>query len=295
MPRVVEITLRGLVRAVAVDTGRADLQPGDCAVVRTSRGLELAQVRSRPHDAPESAVKGEARTIERKATPDDLRRARTNEAREHDALLVAAEKVAEHDLPMKLISAECTLEGNRIVLHFSAEGRVDFRALVRDLARALRARIELHQVGVRDEAKMRDGLGPCGRSLCCASFLTDFEPVGIRMAKEQDLSLNPQKISGVCSRLMCCLNYEYPHYREVKRCIPKLGSTVQTPKGPGKLTEVNVLSHHAVVTLEEGGRVTVPLASVAVHKPGCPHLSPEGAAEEEEEPIGEDVVPDEEG
>ena len=143
-----------------------------------------------------------------------LRRAQHNRTREREALQVAAKKVAEHGLPMKLISAEATLDGSRLVLHFSAEGRVDFRALVRDLARLLRARIELHQVGVRDEAKMRGGLGPCGRPLCCASFLTDFEPVGIRMAKDQDLSLNPQKISGVCSRLMCCLNYEYTHYRK---------------------------------------------------------------------------------
>ncbi len=125
---------------------------------------------------------------------------------------------------MKLIAAESTLDGRRMVLHFSAEGRVDFRSLVRDLAQALRTRIELHQVGVRDEAKMRGGLGPCGRPLCCASFLGDFEPVGIKMAKEQDLSLNPQKISGVCSRLMCCLNYEYAHYREAKRCLPKVGA-----------------------------------------------------------------------
>ncbi len=294
MPKVVEITLRGLIRGYAIDAKNCGVKPGDQAVVRTARGLELADVRSEPREMPEGAMKGEPRTLERKATADDLRRAQENEARERDALAVAAKKVAEHGLPMKMISAECTLDGGRLVLHFSAEGRVDFRALVRDLARVLRARIELHQVGVRDEAKMRGGLGPCGRPLCCASFLTDFEPVGIRMAKDQDLSLNPQKISGVCSRLMCCLNYEYAHYRESKRCCPRVGSMITTEKGTGKLIEINVIRQEAVVALEEGVRLTLPLADIAVHKPGCPHLSPE-AAVVEDEPLGDDVVPEEEG
>ncbi len=293
MPKVVEVTLRGLVRGQAIDANNSGVKPGECAVVRTARGLELARVRSEPREVPEGEVKGEPRTIERRATAHDLRRAQENEAREHEALLMASAKAAEHGLQMKMISAECTLEGNRMVLHFSAEGRVDFRALVRDLARLLRARIELHQVGVRDEAKMRGGLGPCGRPLCCASFLTDFEPVGIRMAKDQDLSLNPQKISGVCSRLMCCLNYEYGHYRESKRCCPRVGAIVTTEQGTGKLIDLNVLRQEATVLMEEGRRVTMPLSAVAVHKPGCPHRSPQGAAVEEDEPLGGDAVEEE--
>jgi cell fate regulator YaaT (PSP1 superfamily) len=254
MPSAVDVTFRGGVRFRVTGPDQLQVEPGDFVVVRTSRGLELAQVRARPREAAEPA-EGEARTIERKATEHDLRRAQELVAREQQALLVAAQKIAEYGLPMKLVSAEATLDGGRMVLHFSAEGRVDFRALVRDLARALRTRIELHQVGVRDEAKMRGGLGPCGRVLCCASFLAAFAPVGIKMAKEQDLSLNPQKISGVCGRLMCCLNYEYGHYRDSRRCLPKIGSTVQTEKGPGRIAEVNVLRDQVMVSLEEGGRL----------------------------------------
>ena len=173
---------------------------------------------------------------------------------------------------MKMIAAESTLDGQKIVLHFSAENRVDFRGLVRDLAQTLRTRIELHQVGVRDEAKLRGGMGPCGRPLCCATFLGDFDPVGIKMAKEQDLSLNPQKISGTCGRLMCCLNFEYAHYREAKQCLPKVGARIETEKGPGKIQDINVLRNHVTVLLDEGGALELPTAAVAVHKPGCPHL-----------------------
>ncbi len=294
MPKVVDITLRGAVRGLALENGVPGLKPGDRAVVRTARGMELAEIRSLPREEAENALRGEPNTIARRATDDDLRRAEDITARERDALAIATKKVAEHGLPMKLIGAEATLDGGKVVLHFSAEGRVDFRALVRDLARTLRARIELHQVGVRDEARLRGGLGPCGRELCCASFLQDFEPVGIKMAKEQDLSLNPQKISGVCGRLMCCLNYEYQHYREAKRCLPKLGSTIKTPQGQGKITEINVLRNRVTVLLEEGGSVALPMATCAVHKPGCPHCSPGGSAPaEEDEGPGEDALPNE--
>jgi cell fate regulator YaaT (PSP1 superfamily) len=293
MPKVVDIALRGAVRARALENGVPGLKPGDRAVVRTARGMELAEIRSLPREEAESALRGEPNTIARRATDDDLRRAEDITLRERDALAAAVKKVAEHGLPMKLIGAEATLDGGKIVLHFSAEGRVDFRALVRDLARTLRARIELHQVGVRDEARLRGGLGPCGRILCCTSFLQDFEPVGIKMAKEQDLSLNPQKISGVCSRLMCCLNYEYAHYREAKRCLPKLGSTIMTPQGQGKITEINVLRNRVTVLLEEGASVALPLATCAVHKPGCPHLSPGGSAPaEEDDGPDDDVLPE---
>lgn len=271
----------GSVRTAALAGGVPDLKPGDRVVVRTSRGLQIARVRSTPREEPEEAVKAEPNTVQRRVTEDDLRRAESNRARECDALLVAEQKIAEHRLPMKLIGAEATLDGSRIVLHFSAEQRVDFRSLVRDLARTLRARIELHQVGVRDEAKLRGGLGPCGRSLCCVSFLPDFEPVGIRMAKEQDLSLNPQKISGVCGRLMCCLNYEYEHYRDEKRCLPNLRSVINTPKGQGKIIDINVLSNRITVALEDGGTITLPMAACAKHKPGCSHLSGEAGARDE--------------
>jgi cell fate regulator YaaT (PSP1 superfamily) len=264
-----------------------DLTPGDQVLVRTSRGVEIGSVRSAPREIAPDEAPGDLKPIERKATEEDVRRADELGAREREALSIAIRKVSEHKLPMKLIAAESTLDGSKIVFHFSAENRVDFRALVRDLAQALRARIELHQVGVRDEAKLRGGLGPCGRALCCATFLGEFDPVGIKMAKEQDLSLNPQKISGTCGRLMCCLNFEYAHYREAKQCLPKAGARIDTPKGPGKIQEINVLRDRVVVSLNEGGLLELSTADVAVHRPGCPHrcgraLADEGEGQEAE-------------
>ena len=293
MPQVVAVTFRGSLRGRAAERDRREFKPGDCVVVRTGRGLELARVRGRPVEV-EGPVDSDSPVIERLATENDLRRARDNVSREQHALEVAAQKVAEHNLPMKLISAEATLDGGRLVIHFSAEGRVDFRNLVRDLARALHARIELHQIGVRDEARLLGGLGPCGRPLCCTSFLSDFAPVGIKMAKEQDLSLNPQKISGVCSRLMCCLNYEYPHYREARRCLPKIGAVVQTEKGAGKLLEIDVLRDQVTVALEDNTKLTLPAETVAVHKTGCPHQCGRTAPVEIEEDgdLGPEVAPE---
>ncbi len=253
------------------NAGDLDLQPGDQVVARTARGQEIAMVRSGPVEVSERDLRERAKPVLRKATEDDFRKDERQAEREREAMEVAARKVAEHDLPMKLIEAEAMLDGSRIVIHFSVEGRVDFRSLVRDLARALRTRVELHQVGVRDEAKMRGGLGHCGRPLCCATFLTDFDPVGIKMAKEQELSLNPQKISGICGRLMCCLNFEYDFYREARQCIPKTGSRVETEQGPGRITEIDVVRNRAVVALEEGGKVHLSLPELARHKPGCPH------------------------
>ncbi len=273
MPRVVSVCFRRAGRGYRFDAGDLEVKPGDRVVARTSRGIEIGVVRAGPTEAPQDEGDTELRAIVRTATEADLRKDEENAAREREAMEVAAEQVAKHDLPMKLIEAQVTLDRSRIVIHFSAEGRVDFRALVRDLARALRARVELHQVGVRDEAKMRGGLGHCGRLLCCATFLTHFDPVGIKMAKEQDISLNPQKISGVCGRLMCCLNFEYAHYRDAKRCLPKTGGRVETDRGPGKVTEVNVLRNRVVVALDEGGRIELPTAAVARHQPGCPHLA----------------------
>jgi cell fate regulator YaaT (PSP1 superfamily) len=253
MPRIVSVCFRRAGAPHEIDAGDLDLRPGDRVVCRTARGLQIGRVRTAPREAPEPRKKDRPESILRAATEDDLRRAVENEAREREAMAVAAEKVAEHGLPMKLISAESALDSSRMVIHFSAEGRVDFRALVRDLARALRTRVELHQVGVRDEAKMRGGLGHCGRQLCCTTFLTHFDPVGIKMAKAQELSPNPQKISGVCGRLMCCLSFEYEQYRTAKEGVPKVGSRIRTPHGPGKIKEINVLRNRVVVSLEAGG------------------------------------------
>jgi cell fate regulator YaaT (PSP1 superfamily) len=295
MPKVVCVFFRRAGKSYHFDAGDLELAPGDAVVARTARGQEIGTVRSGPREMPEGALREELKPVLRRATEDDLRRAEENLAREKEAMEVAARKVQEHGLDMKLIEAEATLDGSRIVLHFGAEGRVDFRALVRDLARSLRTRVELHQVGVRDEAKMRGGMGHCGRPLCCSTFLTEFDPVGIKMAKEQDLSLNPQKISGICGRLMCCLNFEYEFYREARRCIPKTGSRLETKQGPGRLTEVDAVRNRAVVTLDEGGKLELELEEVAQHKPGCPHDQTSGESRpsrgrprREEEPAEEE-------
>ena len=293
MPRVADIAFRFGGRCYRFDVGDMDLAPGDRVLARTPRGVELGTVRSVPREASPGGISSDLKPIERKATEEDVRRADELAARERDAVAIATRKIAEHKLPMKLIAAESTLDGSKIVFHFSAESRVDFRNLVRDLAQTLRTRIELHQVGVRDEAKLRGGLGPCGRALCCSTFLSDFDPVGIKMAKEQDLSLNPQKISGTCGRLMCCLNFEYAHYREAKQCLPKAGARIETPKGPGRIQEINILRNRVVVSLDEGGSVELPTDAVAVHKPNCPHgcgraPEAESATEEADAKPGQD-------
>jgi cell fate regulator YaaT (PSP1 superfamily) len=283
MPKVVYVCFRRAGRRYQFDAADLDVKPGDEVVARTARGLEIGIVRGAAREVAESDLKEELKPLVRRATEDDLRRDEENAEREREAMRIGAEKIAKHGLAMKLIEAQVTLDGSRTVLHFSAEGRVDFRALVRDLARALHTRVELHQVGVRDEAKMRGGLGHCGRPLCCASFLTDFDPVGIKMAKEQDLSLNPQKISGVCGRLMCCLNFEYGFYRDAKKNLPKVGSHIDTEQGPGKISEINVLRRRIRVTLDEGGQIELPMSAVLRADSGSgPSSDGEGSKTEQE-------------
>jgi cell fate regulator YaaT (PSP1 superfamily) len=239
-----------------------ELKQGDAVVTETAGGLELGKVKVAISEIDEEGMALPLKPVLRLASTDDLRRENENRFREQQAYHTAQEKIKQHNLPMKLISAECTFDRTRMVFHFAAENRVDFRELAKDLARALRLRVELHQIGVRDEAKLLGGLGPCGRELCCAGFLTDFEPVGIKMAKEQDLSLNPQKISGVCGRLMCCLAYEFPCYKEAKQHLPKLGAKINTPKGPGRVSELNVPRNEIVIELEEGGRLRMSAAEL---------------------------------
>ncbi len=244
------------------DPAGLDLGRGDKVVAETAAGPELGEVKITPREITEEGLSLPLKPVLRQATVEDLRRANENKLRETSALRTAVEKAAQFGLPMKVIAAECTFDRSKTVFHFAAEGRVDFRELARELARTLKCRVELHQVGVRDEAKLLGGLGTCGRELCCASFLADFEPVGIKMAKEQDLSLNPQKISGACGRLMCCLAYEYPCYKEVRKRLPRMGSKIPTPKGPGRLVGIDVPREEALIALEEGGDIRVPLKEI---------------------------------
>ena len=261
-----------------------ELAEGDEVIVETEAGEEYGLVRAAPRERADDSLSLPLKQVRRKAAIDDLRRVNENKFREQQAFRTALEKIAQHGLPMKLIAVDSTFDRSKMVFHFVAENRVDFRELAKDLARTIRCRVELHQIGVRDEAKMLGGLGPCGRELCCCSFLNEFEPVGIKMAKEQDLSLNPQKISGVCGRLMCCLAFEFGCYREAKRGCPKVGARVETQHGPGRVAEINVVRGEVAIALEEGGGMRLTLAEAAKMKRSCPARAGETQAETEEEP-----------
>ncbi|MBQ2966659.1 MAG: stage 0 sporulation family protein [Clostridia bacterium] len=217
------------------------LELGAKAVVETARGVELGDVAIANKMTDEKNVISPLKPVLRVATEQDIQRAEDNIKKEKEAFKICQEKIEKHNLDMKLVEVEYTFDQNKILFYFTADGRVDFRDLVKDLASVFRTRIELRQIGVRDEAKMLGGLGICGRKLCCASHLGGFEPVSIKMAKEQNLSLNPTKISGTCSRLMCCLKYEQEAYEDLLKTTPNVGSLVNTPEGKGKVVEVNLL------------------------------------------------------
>ena len=220
MAKVVGIRFKKAGKIYFFLPGGLDLKPNDHVIVETARGMEYGKVILPLREIPPEDIVSPLKEVLRKATPEDEEAFRNNEKKEKEAFRICLNKISTHKLPMKLIDVEYTFDGNKIIFSFTAEGRVDFRELVKDLAAIFRTRIELRQIGVRDEAKMLGGLGSCGRELCCASFLGDFEPVSIRMAKDQNLSLNPAKISGICGRLMCCLKYENGCY-ECKNCQTK--------------------------------------------------------------------------
>ena len=225
--------------------------PGQGVIIETSRGLEYGECTQGNTMVEDEAVVQPLRPLVRLATEKDLDTVAKNREKEARAFSICQEKIAAHGLDMKLVEVEYNFEGNKILFFFTSEGRVDFRALVKDLAGVFHARIELRQIGVRDEAKMLGGLGICGRPFCCAQFLDDFMPVSIKMAKTQSLSLNPTKISGTCGRLMCCLKYEQEAYEDALKRLPKNDSFVQTPDGPGNVSDVNVLKETVKVRLDE--------------------------------------------
>ncbi|MBC7224854.1 MAG: stage 0 sporulation family protein [Anaerolineae bacterium] len=251
MPTVVGVRFKPATKVYYFDPGDLlDLKEGEHVIVETARGREMGQVVLPPTEVPDEEVVGQLKKVLRRATAWDATQADHYRAREAKALERCREKVREHGLPMKVIAAEYSFDGSRLVFYFTAEKRVDFRALVRDLARTFKTRIELRQVGVRDEAKLRGGIGLCGRELCCRTWLSEFSPVSIRMAKQQDMPLNPADISGICGRLLCCLAYENDVYAEIKARLPKVKSIVETPHGPGKVVAVNALKETVSVQLE---------------------------------------------
>jgi len=232
--------------------GSLEFKEGDCVIVEHDRGLDYGHIVPPQDTAPEQNSKESLKKILRKVTDNDSKQIEDNRSKAREAFNECFKKIESHKLDMKLVQAEYSFDRSKIIFYFTSPGRVDFRNLVKELARIFRARIELRQIGVRDEAKLFGGFGSCGRELCCTTFLKDFEPVTIKMAKEEGLPLNPPKISGLCGRLMCCLNFEYETYLNLSKGLPHEGERVNTPKGKGKVLSINVFKRVAIVELEDG-------------------------------------------
>ncbi len=251
MTEIIGIRFKEVGKVYYFSPGNKTLSAGEKVIVETARGVECGEVVIPNREVDDKNVVQPLKPIIRKANADDFKRIRDNEAKEAEILKTFTKKIAEHKLKMKPIDVEYTFDGSKILFYFSAENRVDFRELVKDLASVYRTRIELRQIGVRDEAKMLGGLGICGRPFCCASFLGEFQPVSIKMAKEQSLSLNPTKISGTCGRLMCCLKYEQDSYEALLKITPKVGAIVDTPDGQGQVEDSNILTGMLKVKLRK--------------------------------------------
>ena len=262
MPNVVNVQFRGRGKSYYFDPGELTPRVGDQVVVETSKGLELGQCVEACREVPEEKVVQPLRGVVRMATPEDLRTAEANRKKEENAFRLCEERIRAHGLDMKLVDVEYAFEGGKILFFFTSDGRVDFRELVKDLASLFHTRIELRQIGVRDGAKLLGGLGMCGRPFCCSTFLEEFQPVSIKMAKTQNLSLNPSKISGTCGRLMCCLKYEQEAYEHLIKTLPKADAPVDTPKGKGTVAEVNLLRRTVKVRLADPTETTLQTWSV---------------------------------
>lgn len=242
MAEIIGVRFKSVGKTYYFSPNGTKIDVGEKVIVETSRGVECGEVVLGNREINEEELNVPIKDIIRVATQKDLDRIEQNKKSEAEAFKICEEKIAKHGLNMKLVDVECTFDNNKLLFYFTSENRVDFRELVKDLASVFRTRIELRQIGVRDEAKMLGGLGICGRPFCCKTFLGDFEPVSIKMAKDQSLSLNPAKISGTCGRLMCCLKYEQDGYEQLIKGLPKTGALVETPDGKGNVVDVNTLT-----------------------------------------------------
>ena len=254
MTKVIGVRFRQAGKIYFFSPGKLHVKQGDKVIVETARGVEFGSVVMGPKDVKDEEITQPLKSVIRIATEEDKRNEEKNREKEKEAFDICLEKIRKHELDMKLINAEYTFDGNKVLFYFTADGRIDFRELVKDLAAVFRTRIELRQIGVRDETKIRGGIGICGRPLCCHTYLSDFAPVSIKLAKEQNLSLNPTKISGVCGRLMCCLTNEEETYEELNSRLPAIGDTVTTIEGlKGEVQSVSVLRQlvKVVVNLDD--------------------------------------------
>ena len=282
---IVGVTFREAGKIYYFSPGGKQYSVGEKIIVNTARGLELGTVKAKNKTVPESKIVSPLKDIVRRATAEDIQRDEKNRQAEIDAAGIFKKKVAAHGLAMSLVAVEYTFDNSKLLFYFSCESRVDFRELVKDLAATFKTRIELRQIGIRDEAKMMGGIGPCGRKLCCSGFLTDFVQVSIKMAKEQSFSLNSGKVSGVCGKLMCCLRYEHETYEEALKRMPPVGSVVLTSDGEGVVTELKPLAEELRVKINEKDKEQIklyPLASVKVLKYG------KRAAKDDDEKSSED-------
>lgn len=257
MLKIIGVRFKSVGKIYYFDPKDYDVKMGDKVIVETARGVECGEVALVDREIDETRFTNPVKGIIRLATPNDMKTIEKNRQKEKVAFKICEQKIAAHKLKMNLIDVECTFDNNKLLFYFTAESRVDFRELVKDLAAVFRTRIELRQIGVRDEAKMLGGLGICGQPFCCSRFLGEFQPVSIKMAKEQGLSLNPTKISGTCGRLMCCLKYEQDSYEDLLKHTPKVGAIVRTADGKGVVEEVNLLTGKLRVKMDKNDNVVV--------------------------------------
>ncbi len=284
MKTVISVRFKEGGKSYYFSPGNNEVAEGDGVIVETARGVEFADVVAGVHDIDDAQVFVPLKEIQRVATQADREARDKNRAKEKDAFDICCKKILEHKLDMKLVDVEYSFNGSKVVFYFTADGRVDFRELVKDLAGIFKTRIELRQIGVRDEAKMLGGLGSCGRPVCCQAFLADFQPVSIKMAKEQNLSLSPTKISGLCGRLMCCLKYEQDAYEVMRKQMPRVGREVQAPDGEGVVLENNIITERTrVKILLPDGTLDVreyPFRELSMNgrRFGTPHPTPQPPA-----------------
>ena len=299
MVNVIGVRFQNAGKLYFFDPGAYWPTPGDFVIVETTRGIEFGEVVTGVREMNDEELSAPLKQVVRIATAQDVQHAEENKQREKEAYAICQKKIADHKLDMKLVSVEYTFDNSKILFYFTANGRVDFRSLVKDLASVFKTRIELRQIGVRDEARMLGGLGPCGRPICCGSFLGVIDAVSIKMAKEQNLSLNPTKISGVCGRLMCCLKYEQENYEQTRKRMPKVGKEVMTPDGAGVVWDLNIIKETVRVRIQKGDNSELkdfPMEEVQRigaqpnQQPAKPAEEPEAPAHEEK-PASEEAIP----
>lgn len=278
------ISLKNNSKSFDYDPNSIKLRVGDRCIVETNWGEDIGMAVMAERSICCRKKGKHYKKVLRKATKEDLRKSETNDQRTKEAYQFCMKKIEERKIPMKLFQVNINLEATKAKFYFSAEGRVDFRVLIKDMAHKFNMKIEMRQIGVRDEAKLMGGCGPCGLKLCCSGFLKDFEPVSIRMAKNQNLALNPMKITGVCGRLLCCLIYENDTYKELKKNLPKNGTMVETPEGEGKVINIDILQQKVFVVMEEGKRYCFPINEIKTIKKSFKNLKHENRQGRKEKP-----------